>query len=376
MNDIISLDIQAEKMVGLFGYDIALPEYDNYSEDAANQYILSLGIPVGSLGIIHKLGARLAGITANPRPKIDSSIVFVFCADHGIDSNDVSCFPKHVTWANMKNMVEGSATINSFANVVGSSLAVIDIGVDGPRLDTKTLNINNTLGGEYLFSRVRNGTRDFSVCSALEFDEVCAALKSGFKIVNDLGQSYDLIVFGEMGIGNTSSASAICSALLDLAPEQVTGPGTGLSYRQLKHKVSIITKALDRNIIQNKTQLDPFMALCEYGGLEIAGIVGGMVAAATLRKPVLLDGFIIGTCALVAERMFPGISSFQIACSESAEPGHIAILNELGHDGLLHFGMRLGEGSAAALAIPIIKAAATQFHSIGSTVELIDAVPY
>lgn len=352
-----------------------VPRFDEESERKAKENIAALGIPKGSLGIIHELGCKLAGIAGDARPKVDKAATIVFCGDHGIAIHGVSCFPKQVTWANMKKMVEGTATISAFAKTLNSDLCIVDIGVDGPRLDIECNLPGNQTNAEYIYLRTRNGTRDFTSVPALTADEVTNAINSGHKVVSEKIGSADIIVFGEMGIGNTSSAAALCSALLSVKPEKVTGPGTGLDHEGLQRKIRLIEQAISRvNDIQ-RTTLSPWRVLEELGGLEIAGIVGGMLAAAEMRRPVLLDGFVVGAAALVAERMFPGISKLQIAGSVSAEPGHKYILEELHLRPLLQFEMRLGEGSAAILGVPILRAAATQFREIGTLDSLIEEKP-
>jgi nicotinate-nucleotide--dimethylbenzimidazole phosphoribosyltransferase len=245
----------------------------------------------------------------------------------------------------------GRAAINVLARAAAAELVVVDVGVSGPRPDPATV----APGVRLVVDRVRDGTADFSAGPALERDEVIAAVEVGRRVVDDLADSgVDLLGLGEMGIGNTTASSAIVAALTGRPARDVTGRGTGLDPRGVERKVAIIDAALARHA---PDAADPIGVLAAVGGLEIAALAGAILAAGARRAPVVLDGFITSAAALVAARLATPVVPRLIAGHRSPEPGHAIVLAELGIRPLLELDLRLGEGTGAALAVPIVRAA-------------------
>ena len=319
----------------------AIGPLDESAMAAARAHLDRLTKPPGSLGRLETLVEQLAGITGSASPRIERPAVVVFAADHGVTAQGVSAYPSSVTAQMVANFEAGGAAINVLARAVGAKLVVIDVGVAGPELPQS--------------SRIRSGTRDMTVEPAMTRDEALAAIGVGREVARGLGaEGCDAFALGEMGIGNTTAASAVASALTGRVPAEVTGRGTGLDDDAVRHKAAIIEAALQRH--QPRPD-DPLGALAAVGGLEIAALVGAMLAVAEARIPVVLDGFITGAAALVARAIAPNIGPRLIASHRSAEPGHRIVLEQLSLEPLLDLDLRLGEGSGAALALPLIRSA-------------------
>ena len=324
---------------------------------AATDRLDRLTKPQGSLGRLEALAVRLAGIRGAVTT-IDRPAIVVFAADHGIAARGVSAYPSDVTRQMVANYAAGGAAINVFAAAAGCDLLVVDVGIAGPPV---AVAAPQGVGGagraaRVIGNRVRSGTRDFSVEPALTRDETLAAVDVGRRVVDDLvAGGADLIGVGEMGIGNTTASSAIVAALTGRGAASVTGAGAGLDAAGIERKIAVIDAAIARHVPDRR---DPLEVLSSLGGLEIAALVGAMLAAASARVPLVLDGFITGSAALVASRLAPPIVPRLIAAHRSIEPGHGVVLDELGLDALLDLGLRLGEASGAALVIPLVRAAA------------------
>jgi nicotinate-nucleotide--dimethylbenzimidazole phosphoribosyltransferase len=301
--------------------------------------------PAGSLGRLETLAIQIAGIRGTPLPRLDHRAVVVFAADHGIAAEGVSAYPSAVTAQMVRNFLSGGAAINVLARAANARVVVVDIGVatdvgDAPGLVRRA---------------VRRGSANFAREPALSPDDLDNALGAGIEILEDEAKrGLDVVLTGEMGIGNTTAASAIVAALTGRAVAEVTGRGTGVDATTYARKTALIEEALRRHRPQSG---DPLGVLAAVGGLEIAGLVGLIVTAAAHRIPVLLDGFITGAAALVATRYARAITSFLIAAHCSSEPGHRIALDALGLAPLLELELRLGEGTGAALALPLIDAA-------------------
>jgi nicotinate-nucleotide--dimethylbenzimidazole phosphoribosyltransferase len=309
--------------------------------------------PPGSLGRLETLAIELAGIRGDLVTSIDGPAIAVFAADHGITRQGVSPYPSDVTRQMVANFVAGGAAINVLTRAVGARLVVIDVGVAGEPIQAEAAPDGSA---RFLDARVASGTADFSVGSAMTAEQTLAAIAVGRQVVADLvADGCDLLGVGEMGIGNTTASSAIVAALTGRPAVEVTGRGTGLDDAGVRHKVAVIDTALALHAPDPSRPLD---VLGSLGGLEIAALVGAILAAAAARLPVILDGFITGAAALVASRFAPNLAARLIASHRSAEPGHRIALETLGLEPILDLGLRLGEGSGAALAIPIVGAAA------------------
>src|SRR6266702_5904942 len=301
--------------------------------------------PAGSLGMLEDIAVQMAGITQQPLPRsVERKAVIVMAADHGVTSEGVSAYPAAVTPQMVHNFLQGGAAINVLARYVGVRVIVVDVGVAADIQHPGLLS-----------RKVALGTANMAVGSAMTRAQMLEAIQVGMDVLDaQLDQGIDLVATGDMGIGNTTASSAITAALLQTPVALVTGHGTGISDEQLAHKVEVIEKALARHTPNPE---DPFDILMKVGGLEIAGLVGVLVAAASRRVPIVIDGFISGAAALVAVEFKPLIREYLLAGHASVERGHRLILERLGLLPLLDLQLRLGEGTGAVLAMSIIEAA-------------------
>jgi nicotinate-nucleotide--dimethylbenzimidazole phosphoribosyltransferase len=339
----------------LDGIAAAIPPIDAAAAAVASTHLDRLTKPPGSLGGLEAIAIRLAGIRGRIVTDIERPVVIVFAADHGVAARGVSAYPPEVTAQMVANFAAGGAAINVLARAAGANLVVVDIGVGGAVAAHASV-AGSDAGVRLVQARVANGTRDLTTGPAMTRAEVTAAIDVGREVVSGLiRDGIDLVGLGEMGIGNTTAASAIVAALTGLPPSTVTGRGTGVDDPGLVRKVAAIEAALAHHGLD---RADPLGILAAVGGLEIAGLVGAMLAAAAARIPVVLDGFITGAAALVATGLAPNLAGRLIAAHRSVEPGHAIVLERLGLSPILQLDLRLGEGSGAALAIPIIRAAA------------------
>ena len=300
--------------------------------------------PAGSLGRLEDIAIQMAGITRQLQPEIKQKAVIIMAADHGVAREGVSAYPSDVTAQMVHNFLRGGAAINALARSAGAKVVVVDVGVAAD------------LSHPDLVSRkVAPGTADLAVEHAMNEAYMLQAIQVGMDVFDEQIQSgIDLIATGDMGIGNTTASSAITSVLLQTSAALVTGRGTGINDEQLAHKIQVIETAIERNDPNPKAPLDVLM---KVGGLEIAGLVGIIIAAASRRIPVVIDGFISGAAALIAVELNPVIGSYLFAGHVSVERGHHLILEKLGLSPLLDLQLRLGEGTGAVLAMSIIEAA-------------------
>ena len=311
--------------------------------------------PPGSLGRLEALAIRLAGISGAEIPRFERPAIVVFAADHGVTAQGVSAYPSAVTAQMVANFVGGGATINVLARRAGARVVAVDVGVAGPIPGVGDGRDPGGAGGaQFIANRIADGTRDMTREAAMTPAETLAAIEAGRSTVAELiGGGCDLLGVGEMGIGNTTAASAIAAVLTGRPAAEVTGRGTGLDDPAVRHKVTVIEAAIDRH---RPDPADPIGVLAAVGGFEIAALTGAILAAAEAHVPVVLDGFITGSAALVAAAIAPGLSPRLVASHTSAEPGHRIVLAHLGLRPLLDLELRLGEGSGAALALPLVAA--------------------
>jgi nicotinate-nucleotide--dimethylbenzimidazole phosphoribosyltransferase len=341
----------------------AIGPLDASAAAAARERLDRLTKPPGSLGRLEALAVQLSGIRRTLVTAVDHPAIAVFAGDHGVTAQSVSPYPADVTHQMVANFLGGGAAINVLASAAAAELVVVDVGVAGRPLSEDVPTGGGT-GVRFVDARVAGGTRDFSRGPAMTAEEVGRAMAAGARVAADLATSgCDLLGLGEMGIGNTTASSAIVAALLALPAAAVTGAGTGLDAAGIAHKADVIDRALARHRLDPDRPMD---ILATVGGLEIAALVGAILAAAARAVPVILDGFITGAAALVAARLAPGLPPRVIASHRSAEPGHRIILETLGLEPLLDLGLRLGEGTGAALAIPIVVAAARVLGEMAS----------
>ncbi|BDI31708.1 nicotinate-nucleotide--dimethylbenzimidazole phosphoribosyltransferase [Capsulimonas corticalis] len=332
--------------------DIAasIPAFDVHAARQARERQDRLTKPQGSLGQLEALSIQLAGITGNPLPRTDRPGIFVFAADHGVAARGVSAYPAEVTAQMVLNYARGGAVINVLAKQIGAELTVADVGVSSALPDDLIIH----------HRKVRLGTADWTEGPAMTREEALRAIQIGAEIFEASGA--DLAVIGEMGIGNTTTAAALSAALTGLAPAELIGRGTGVDDAGLARKLAAIETGLAR---LPKTS-DPLEILSAIGGLEIAAMAGVALAAARRRVPVLLDGFISTTAGLLAAAIAPAAREYLLASHRSPEPGHTLLLRRLELTPLLDLGMRLGEGSGAALAVPLIQSALAVLRDVAT----------
>lgn len=297
--------------------------------------------PTGSLGRLESLALQLGLILNSTSPQIVEPQIRVFAADHGLTDEGVSAFPKAVTQQMVLNFLAGGAAINVFARQHGISLKVVDAGVDA----------DFEAHPDLIALKVMRGTRNSLTTTAMNAEECTQAIACGMGLVREAPGN--LLIVGEMGIGNTSAASLLLSKLGGVPIEACVGPGTGLKDNGIKHKTQVLTQVLHKH----RNLKNPLEILAAMGGLEIAMMVGALLQAASQRRILLIDGFIASSALLVAEQLQPGVKDFAVFSHHSAEPGHSQLLALLEAKPLLDLKMCLGEGTGAAVAFPILKSA-------------------
>ncbi len=304
--------------------------------------------PVGSLGMLEKLGVQLAVVQNSLSPSVSRKRIGVFAGSHGVARRGVSAYPAKVTAQMVQNFLNGGAAINVLARHGGIELRIINAGVEGELSACHAPNFRN--------EPVRQGTRDFVDEPAMTEAEREAAIAIGRSELEKAKQDgIELFGIGEMGIGNTTSASALCAALLPIPVEGLVGRGTGIDDEQLAHKIRVVKMAI---ALHQKKCRSPRAWLAAVGGFEIAAMTGAVLAAFEHRLPIVIDGFIATAAALVAIKENPEVQSVCFFAHCSDETGHRAVLEHLGAEPVLSLKLRLGEGTGAALAMPIIEAAA------------------
>jgi nicotinate-nucleotide--dimethylbenzimidazole phosphoribosyltransferase len=321
---------------------------DADAQRRAEEHHLRLTKPPGSLGWLEAVGAQLAGIAAAvPPPPPRPAVVAVFAGDHGVHAQGVSPWPQDVTAQMVGNFVAGGAAINVLARQAGADVMVVDVGVASALPE----------GSDLLVRKVRAATADLSLGPAMTTDEARQALDVGADVAARLvRQGARCLVTGDMGIANTTPAAALIAALTDRPASGVTGRGTGIDDDRLRRKTALVAAAADRAQARHGT--DAFGILAEVGGLEHAALAGFVAGATALQVPVVVDGVISASALLVASRLVPGVEHGVIAGHRSVEPGASAVLGELGLRPMIDLDLRLGEGTGAALALPLVEAAA------------------
>ncbi len=310
--------------------------------------------PPGSLGRLEEVANRICAIQETLQPNVENAAILVFAGDHGVCEERVNPFPQSVTRQMLQNFLAGGAAINALASVARAELTIVDVGVAGAPIEHPNL----------LNRRIADGTNNFCKEPAMSREQMRAAIRAGMDCARTaIGRGASVIGIGEMGIGNTTVASALCVALTGLDPAQVCGRGTGCDDAGLTRKQSAVRRAVE---LHRDSLRDPFELLSCLGGFEIAAICGVCLQAAASRCAVLVDGFISTAAACVAVRMNEAVRDYLIASHRSIEPGHRALLDVLQLEPLLDLQMRLGEGTGAALAIPIVRAAVAAFTQMAT----------
>jgi len=309
----------------------------------ARERLDKMAIPRGSLGRLEEFAQRVAAITGALSPEIKNKTVVVFAGDHGVVEEGVSIFPQHVTMQMVHNFNRGGAGINVLARQAGANVVVVDIGVVG--------DLDNKEG--LLLKKVARGTKNITKTHAMTREEALKALLIGVDLACDLkSQKVEIIGTGDMGIGNTTPSSAITAVLTGQEVEDVTGRGTGVNDKMLANKITVIKKAIQ---INKPDPNDPLDVLAKVGGFEIAGIAGLIIGSAFHRIPVVIDGFISTTAAMLAVSLKSAIKEYLFASHKSVECGHTILLERLQQKPILDLSMRLGEGTGAVLGINLIE---------------------
>ena len=319
----------------------------------AADYQSTLTMPPGALGRLLELGQQLCAIQETLRPVTEPAAVLVMAADHGVAAEGVSAFPQEVTGQMVANFLAGGAAINVLARRAGARVVVVDMGVK------HSLPFSRDPQGSVgrLNEAIGAGTANFLHGPAMSREQAERALATGRKVVAEEMGDVRVLALGEMGIGNTTSASALTAVLTGKPARQVTGRGTGLDDAGLERKIQVVEQAIAHHFGRPVGPIDPLAALAAVGGFEIAGLVGAALAAAERRMVVVLDGFISSVAGLIAARIEPNAAGYFVAAHRSVEAGHRAVLEALDKQPLFDLGLRLGEGSGAALALHLIHGA-------------------
>ncbi|MEU4097981.1 nicotinate-nucleotide--dimethylbenzimidazole phosphoribosyltransferase [Streptomyces sp. NPDC026673] len=311
--------------------------------------------PAGALGMLEIISAQLSGLSRQcPPPIPEPAAVAIFAGDHGVHAQGVTAWPQEVTGQMVANFLGGGAVCNAFANQVGAEVCVIDVGVASELPSTPGL----------LPRKVRPGTADFTAGPAMTREEVLRAIEVGIETARDLvAAGNKVLLTGEMGVANTTVSAALISVYTGVDPAEVTGRGTGINDEMHARKIDVVRRALE---LHRPDPSDPIEVLAAIGGLEHAAMVGLLLGAASLRTPVILDGVSAGAAALVARAIAPEVLAACIAGHRSAEPGHRAALTKLGLRPLVDLDLRLGEGTGALLALPLVQSAARAMHEVAT----------
>ena len=319
-------------------------ELDRNLMEKAQERLDTLTKPQGSLGRLEELAKLIVGITRKEDPDFQNKVIFTLASDQGVMEEGVSAYPQEVTTQMVYNFLRGGAAINVLASHIGARVIIADMGVDGdlkphPRL---------------IIRKISYGSKNMVKGPAMTKEEAVNSIEAGMEIFEDeYRKGIDIIGTGDMGIGNTTPSSALTALFTGRPVEEVTGRGTGINDRTLRNKIEVIKKALELN---KPDPGDPLDVLSKVGGFAIGGLCGIMIAAASKRIPVVIDGFISGAAALIAYHLEAKIKDYLIASHCSVERGHRVILEHMGLTPLLELGLRLGEGTGAALGISLTEA--------------------
>ena len=335
--------------------DIPLPDRDLETELRAR--LDGKAKPPGSLGRVEDIAMRLGLIQNRRDPAVDRVLALVFAADHGLTEEGVSAYPASVTAAMVHLFLSGRASVSAFARAANVDVRVVDAGVAADFPDHPGL----------IAAKVRHGTRNAAREPALTSDEVSAALARGAALAESAAtEGFDAIALGEMGIGNTATSALLMHRLLPAPLDDCIGRGAGHDDEGLARKRAALMRAATRS-----AATAPLDVLCEFGGLEIAMMAGAALGAAAMRQLVLVDGFISSTAALVAARLAPSVLDYCLFGHRSAEKGHDLLLRGLGVQPVLDLGLRLGEGTGAVLAVPVVRAAARLLTDVADLTDVI-----
>ncbi len=330
-----------------------IPELSNQLDEAIKHKINNKTKPLGSLGHLEKIAFQIARIQETLQPQLSNPHIVLVGADHGICAEGVSPCPQELTWQQMHNFAKGGGGIGLFSKQYGLKLSVLDAGTDYDfASDSNVIDV-----------KVRKSTRNFAIQPAMTKAECVQAIQNGANFVKKLhADGCNVLGFGEMGIGNTSPASIIMSIICNVPIAECVGPGSGLDHPGVQNKARVLAKAME---LHGKPS-DPLEILCCYGGLEIATIAGGMLQAAALKMLILNDGFIITSALLIAQAMNNRVLDYVIHSHQSNEGGHQKMMQFFKAEPVLNLDLRLGEGTGAALAYPIIEGAVAMLNHMTS----------
>ena len=306
--------------------------------------------PLRSLGVLEDLSVKVAGITRNHMPEIKEKVIITMAGDHGVADEGVSIFPKEVTSQMVYNFLRGGAAINVLARYIGARVVVVDMGVAAD-IELKPVEHRSY---DFINRKIAYGTANMTKGPSMSYEDAERSIEAGIEVLeHEIEKGVGIVGVGDMGIGNTTPSSAIVAFITGAPIEKVTGRGTGLDDGGLESKIKTIKKAIELNKPDRGDAID---ILAKIGGFEIGGMAGVMLAAASHRIPVVVDGFISGAAALIAYKLSPKIRDYLIASHLSVEAGHRDILDHLGINPLFDLNMRLGEGTGAALGINLVEA--------------------
>lgn len=329
---------------------------DEEAMAASQKKLDSLTKPLGSLGTLENMIVRLSGINRTYLPKVDKKAIIIMCADNGVVEEGVSSCPKSVTATVTENFTRGITGVCVFSKLTDAKLVIVDVGVDA--------EISNSI---ILNKKIRYGTWNFVKGPAMTREEALQGINTGIELVKDLkAQGINMLGTGEMGIGNTSTSSAMAAAFTGSPVEEVAGVGSGLSNAALQNKIAVIKKAIE---INKPNPADPIDVLSKVGGFDIAGLTGCFLGAAIYGIPIMIDGFISSVAALTAVKIHPGVRNFIFPSHGSAEPGHKLVMEELNMEPMLNLHMRVGEGTGAALGFQLVDAAMAAYTQMGSFID-------
>lgn len=334
-------------------YQVTIPPLRKEVGAKVTTYIDTLTKPINSLGRLESIAIELAEMTGEHFPKVSPPAAIVFAADHGITDEGVSAYPKEVTAQMVDNFLQDGAAMNVFCKQIGALFSIVDVGVSVDISDERLT-----------IAKIRRGTRNFLHEAAMTEDEAIKSLQIGKKQVQKmLAKGARCIIVGEMGIGNTTAASAIIAAVTEAPVKQLSGPGTGLSERGIEHKTKVIKESLKRRNPNSKNTLE---ILAKVGGYEIGAMAGAMLEAAKNEVPIIVDGLISTAAALIAKGLNERVTDYMFLGHHSLEPGHQIAIDVLDKEPLLNLNLHLGEGTGAALAYPLIQSAAKMLSEMAT----------
>jgi len=313
--------------------------------------------PKGSLGVLERVACRLVAMNDGGAPKVDPARIYTCAGDHGVAAQGVSLFPQEVTRQMVANFVMNGAAINVLTRTAGVDLKVVDAGCLGGKFPDHPALVQ---------CKVAPGTKDLSTEAAMSREECVRALENGIRLAQTAhADGITTLGTGEMGIANTTPATALFCAYLDLSPAGITGPGTGLGTDGVRHKIAVIEKALALHK-ETIAKADPVDILAALGGFEIATLAGMLLGGASLGMPLMVDGFISSSAFVAARAICPVVAEYAFFSHASAEPGFAAVMDRLGSTPLLHLDLRLGEGTGAAMAVFILRSAANLYNEMAT----------